>query len=486
VQNSKAFIRLIFVTAVIADSAVGLSPSRQQAPIANNKVMVKTSQALSVLAQAKSAALRIKNAFQRGLVLDEIGAAEAKSGELDAAIETANRAYPHMMAALMAIGKELGNSNDLSKAKYLASKLKGGEASTVFDFMAQRQAEEGRIGEALKTTEHIQAPEVRNDALDWIALQQAKRGDYSGARKTSALARTAYPAGPLTLDDNEIEAMIVADQLSRGDTQEARKTIAAMKSPETRFFIMTSGAEELFRLGDKVSASEWLEDALQQLPAGPDNDFSRYITIPTQVKVGKKDAAMKAAGALPSDLRAKGYMAIAVVCAETKDIGCVDGALARMQSLANPRSKDDGLSDFVVKMNILNITAAFIDHGHFEAASRLLAMVDRDLDDISSKMGIQPEVQLQRAVMMAQQGAFKSARALALKMRPNSVSEIERGTALRTIAVLDTKKNGIASSKPWALALADSEDRAYALLGIAQSLLEMDDIKLPYSAIQIH
>jgi hypothetical protein len=36
------------------------------------------------------------------------------------------------------------------------------------------------------------------------------------------------------------------------------------------------------------------------------------------------------------------------------------------------------------------------------------------------------------------------------------------------------------------VALADAEDRAYALLGIAQALLEIDDARLPYNAIQIH
>ncbi len=105
---------------VIAVSAVGQSLGRP-APTKNNKLIGNTSEAHSVLAQAKSAALRIKDDFQRRLVLDEIGGAEAKSGDLDAAVETANRAYPHTIATLTAIGKELGNSNDLSKAKYFVS-----------------------------------------------------------------------------------------------------------------------------------------------------------------------------------------------------------------------------------------------------------------------------------------------------------------------------------------------------------------------------
>jgi hypothetical protein len=261
VQNSKAFIRLIFVTAVIAASVVGQSSGRQQVPTKNNKLRGNSSEARSLLVQAKTAALGIKNDYQRGLVLDEVGAAEAKNGDLAAAVETANRAYPHTMATLTAIGKELGNSNHLSRAKYLGSQLKGGGSSTVFYHMAQRQAEKGRIVEAFQTTRHIQAPEVRRGALESIAEQQGASGDYSGARKTFALARAAYPGERSTSDD--VEMMIAVGQLSRGDTQEARKTIAAMKSPETRFSMMISSAEALLKMKDRTGAAALLEDALQ-------------------------------------------------------------------------------------------------------------------------------------------------------------------------------------------------------------------------------
>jgi hypothetical protein len=54
------------------------------------------------------------------------------------------------------------------------------------------------------------------------------------------------------------------------------------------------------------------------------------------------------------------------------------------------------------------------------------------------------------------------------------------------VAVLQTRVSGVGSSQAGAGALVDTEDRAYALLGIAQAMLEIDDVKLPYSAIQIH
>lgn len=471
------------VLMVAAVGAVGQSRSQQQVATPSSVVPAKTSEARAVVRLANAAALEIKNDFQRGLVLDEIGVAEAKAGDLDAAVKTANQAYPHTMSTLTAIGEQLGDSNDPGKTQSIVAKLKGGGASTVFAFISLRQAEKGNIEEALRTSKQIQAPEVRSDALEWIAQQQAASGDYSAARKTLALARTAHPTERFTADD--VEMMIAAVQLSRGDTQAARTTIASLKSAESRSIAMISGAEELLQRADSATATLWLDDALKVLPTGPKYDFLRYLTLPVQVKLGQKDLAMRAAGALSPDMRVKGYNTVAVVCAETRDVACVNAALEKMQSTASAGGEDE-LSDFGAKLMILNVTAALIDNGQFEAASRLLTNIEQPPEDVSFRMGIEPEAQLQRVFMLAQQDRFDDARSLALKMRPNSVADVQRGTALRTIALLETKKNGVAAPQRWASSLDDSEDRAYALLGIAQALLGIDDAKLPYSAIQIH
>ncbi len=71
-------------------------------------------------------------------------------------------------------------------------------------------------------------------------------------------------------------------------------------------------------------------------------------------------------------------------------------------------------------------------------------------------------------------------------MRPNSVTEGHQGTALRTVALLQTKKIGAVQVERWASVLADTEDRAYALLGVVQALLQIGEVKLPYNAIQVH
>ncbi len=57
--------------------------------------------------EANTAATAIKNSFQRGLVLDRIGAAVASTGDLESAAEIAKRAYPNDVTTLTAIGQQL-------------------------------------------------------------------------------------------------------------------------------------------------------------------------------------------------------------------------------------------------------------------------------------------------------------------------------------------------------------------------------------------
>jgi hypothetical protein len=428
-----------------------------------------------VLGQAKAAALQIKDNFQRGLVLDEIGAAEAKAGDLDSAVETANRAYPHTMSTLTAIGNQLYASGDPIKVRAIGPKLQGGGASTMFFVIASRQAENGKIEDALRTVQQIAVPEVRSDALRVIAQQQIARGDYSGAHNTLSGAKPAYPAGQSALDD--ISMMLAEAQTSRGETKTARETIAAMKL-EDRPAAMIFASESLRKKGDLPAARALLDEGLRTLPAGQTSEFLRYFAIPTEVRLGLKQRAMLDAASLSPDMRVKGYAAVAVACAEDKDVLGVNAALEKMRSTEPARR-----GDFASMLMTLNVTAALIDAGAFEEATRLLAAIEKGLDG-ASRTGSQ--VQLQRVVALAQQSKFDEGRSLALRIRPDSVSDTERGTALRIVALLETKTKGLSSARLWASVLADAEDRSYALLGISQALLGIGEVHLPYSAIQIH
>ena len=118
-------------------------------------------------------------------------------------------------------------------------------------------------------------------------------------------------------------------------------------------------------------------------------------------------------------------------------------------------------------------------------ADRLLKTVEQNADDVPSR-SLLADAQLQRAVMMARQDRFDQAVTITSKIRPNEVSDNERGTALRITALLETTKMGSTATSKWASALSEGEDRAYAWLGIAQSLLGIGETKLSYNAIQVH
>jgi tetratricopeptide (TPR) repeat protein len=384
------------------------------------------------------------------------------------------------MSTLTEIGKALGSSDDLSTARRIRRKLKGGGSSTVFAFIAQTQADAGKFVDALRTTDEIEAPEVRADALEWIAERQAAKGDYDGARKTLETAKILDPARRRNAVDS---VLTLPAQATTGDLETARSTIAAIKSPDERSFAMIGVATSLLAAGDKAAALVWLDQALKESAAGRSNDLVSYFVIPLQVKLGQKERAMKAAGGLDGEMRVKGYMAAAVTCAEERDLACVNAAVDKMRIPAPAASSDERVSDFQVNSMLLNVTAALIANGEFELASRWISPFEERSNETFQ---LRTHAEFQRVFMLAQSAKFDEARRLALRMSKNSVSETERGEALRITALLETKRNGSKSAEAWALTLRDPEDRAYAILGIAQAMLNAGEAKLSYSALMMH
>jgi hypothetical protein len=478
-MNWIAYAVLILVTAQVLPCQ---SRSKPQASTSNVSTTRKT-EARRVLREAKAAALKIKGDFKRRFVLDEIGAALAMAGDLEAAIDIVNRASPFSSATLDQVGQELAATNDLSRATSLGLQLKEGGSSAIISSMARSQAKSGKLDEALRTAQQIQFLEVRSYALEDIALQQAVKGNYSGARKTFALARRVHEKGLVTEDD--LDMVIVTSQLSPENAKATRKTIDSWQELDKRYAALIGGAELLWQKGHKASAIDWLEEVLRELSVCGDCEFFRYLAIPLLVKLGQQDRAMGVAGALSPELRAKAYSAIAVTSAETKDVVTVNAALDRLRSLAVAKSSASGTSEFGVSLMTLHITAALIDNGLLDEASRLLTALERD-PDVVSKISIEPQTQLQRVFLLAQQDRLDAARSLALKIPVGSVDETQRGKALRVTSLTQTRKNGTNSTHQWASTLKNMEDRAYALLGIAESLLEIDNVKLRYTAVQFH
>lgn len=473
----------------------------------------------AALVDAKDAALQIEDSFLRGIVLDEIGAAEAGAGGVQSAISTANRAYPHDLKTLEAIGDQLSVPGDLGEVQAVGARLRGGGASTIMAVFAQHQAMKGEFDEALRATEKITAPELLQDTLKAIGKEQAGRGDYAGARTTLAAANAAYP--PRRVSADRIEAVVAEAQITRGDVDAAHDTLRSIRTVEDRSEAMISAAGALAKKGDAVAARAWLEEALQ--PAADRSRIAdivtshepwekasqlirekagakilRFLALPVEVKAGLKERAFRDVASLWTHFQVRGYAAIAVACAEEKDMACVNTAMTRMTTAAEHAMPwERALAETAAKSLTFHVSAALIDIGAFEDAATLLVstqgpihagwlvFLQKDLDE-TSQSSIEPVAQLHSVVILAKQSKFAEARSLALRIRPDRVPVTERGTAFRDIALLETRRQGAASAHEWVAALPLAEDRACALLGIAEAQLGTEDVHLPYSTIFAH
>jgi len=468
VHNRTPWVLLLCALFV---SAASQAAPQQAAEPSLGAVKATRDEVLSIAAQAKTAAMRIGNVWRRQPVLELIGAVQVASGDWDAALETARQSNPEDTEILRTIGKQLAASTDSKKTESFLRKLEGGGSSS-YAFIAKTQAQMGDFEKALRTTSQIQDHTVRSDALDWIAESQAAAGDYSGARKTYALAEAAWPEGHRYAEEED--QIIVRGQLSRGELQPALDTLAASKTPDISASSISLFTENFSKISDKAAVAAWLNGVLAALPRSPDGDIDRYFAIPLQVKLGREDRAMQAATSIRSDYGLRGYSAIGVACAETHNLPCAKSALDKLNAFAGPIRFD-------AEQMILNVTAALLDRGEFDAAAPWLAIVEEHPD----KTYTRPEVDLQRVFFLAKQSQFEDARMRALEMNLDSLTGNQRGTAIRLVALLQTEKFGAAPVKSWASGLPDSEDRAYALVGIAQGLLNSEDANLPYSTLPL-
>jgi hypothetical protein len=130
--------------------------------------------------------------------------------------------------------------------------------------------------------------------------------------------------------------------------------------------------------------------------------------------------------------------------------------------------------------------SALIDNGQAEAALRWLAVAEGNRAGVSYESSIAPRAGTQKVVILAQQKRFADALAEALKIEPDAMTDNHRGTGLRILALLQTKQSGRKASETWILRLKTPEERAYALLGIAQALLGIEATKLGYATIHVH
>jgi tetratricopeptide (TPR) repeat protein len=431
-----------------------------------------------MLIRAREQAEKVLEEHHRIDLLDQIGATEARQGDFDAAVDIENRITRHLTknAAAKALGRSLGNADDWQWIQSVLSKLSGPD-DFVFMALAQRLKEGGKIAEALNICNRILDGYYRANALSGVARKQVENGDDVGARSTWKMADRV--AGTRSSTDDVSSGLSVA-QILRGDVAAARVTVDSIKSKEKRASALVTGARFLWDKSNRTNAALWLDEGLKLQDSGLKGwsplwglgvSLSLHeFAIPLQVKLGQKDAVMRYIDALPPRQRLHDLDVAALECVEVKDSACVDAAIEKITSLAN---QGDLARRFDAAIGLKGIASALADIGAFDSALRLLDKLEQERwpDPV-------PSFHFVTAVILARPGKFEGARNRALQVHRDLLGS-PRGDALRRIALLQTKKSGPDSCQRWVSALIESEDRAYALLGIAQALLGENEQKLP-------
>ena len=431
-------------------------------------------EARSVLARAKTEALTIPNQYSRDEALDRVAAEEAREGDLDGAIDTANQVKSLSKETCQAIGNELANRDEWESVASHVSKLDGSK-DLILMALVSRLAALGKIDQALRASVQIVDGYYRANAISSVALRQAEKGNDASARKAMAMASHVSAEGPIGA--NDVNLQIVEGQLLRGDTKKAHVTVNSITTTNERAHALVAGARILWNRSDRTNAAAWLNEGLKIEDEGMRGrsqlwklNYSlplHWFALPLQVRLGRANAAMRYAEGLEASLRLHDLNLIAIACVEIGDKVCVDKAVEKIWSLPLPQGRS--AADFGKIQAVESVASTLADRSEFDEAQRLFTVLQYRPDRTDAPyLGI--------AVLRARQGDFENAVKWALWVSSDP-SGSPRSDALRRIALLETKKSGPDSCRGWVAALTENEDRAYALLGIAQGISGEDDRK---------
>jgi len=418
-------------------------------------------------------------------LLDEIGAQEARAGDLDAAIDIKNElSYTTDLSTQKALGRLLGDLDDSASIRAALSRLTI-QDDLLLMHLASRLAERGKVTDALQICSEIHFGDYRRNSLEDIAVKQIELGDEISAQKTMKWAQRSSSAYHVGADD--LKEMIARGRILRGEVQRAHETVESIGSKRSRVATLLGLARLLWKRSDAANSKAWMEEALQLLDKGPRGwtpfgevnnwNFQHEFAIPLQVRLGQKEAALSYVDQLQGSQQLHSMNVLVLSCATVGDMLCVDSLVERIQSL--PPSKDKGTRETERDVVLDNVASALADRHEFDRALRLMRQNNENVVQppqnwvtyVPSYAGYLSE---RVAIIQARQGKFDLAHAT---VASPSDSRLFPGT-VRSIAFLEARALGTAQSLQWAMTLGNPKVRGYALVGIARSLLGEEEDRL--------
>lgn len=436
--------------------------------------------ATQTLRRAERLTAGLEFAAQRSEARERMASALAEEGDTAGALRVAlaiEEPYPRTLA-LVGIATHRARQGDLRGARQALRRLPPALIRTeplaqiaIAEATAKRPAEAARTVRELLATGRSGDQETRSDELRKVAEAQAKAGDVRGALSTAACIPIATArAGALLA--------AAGAQARAGDTKGAARTVElalpivpAISQPgeiSEAVTLLLQAAAVLRKTGDRTGSVRTLmrgaQHAAKRSPTAPSDEHREIVKA--LLSLGDPAAAVEAAESLVSGT-AKAQLWMEVAGERLRSGGRDDAAALVQRALKVTAEFPEGETgdrspDYVQRQAYESIAVVQLRLGEVATA---LQTVNRVEDDGWNRQG----VLLTLASTQAEMGDTVAALQIAQRI---PVPHVFRAYALADIARQQSKRGGDRPVREWIDGLSSPLDRAAALLGVAEAMLD--------------
>ncbi|MBI2956262.1 MAG: hypothetical protein HYY26_03000 [Acidobacteria bacterium] len=415
--------------------------------------------------------------FCQAKVLSQLALARKKNDDPSgavAALQEALQVAQHQRP-ISSRGLFLGENNDPQfwpravREEAFQQRVEEFNRDSALQDIAGVQMELGDTNAALQTTMMIRDRGSQIHFLCSLAIHQAKTTGRASAESTIRKALEIHEE-EAEQDERFSNLLTIATAQARiGDTEAARenfdkaRNMAMADNPDwLGGWRLAEVASYQAQAKDREGALETLRDALRiadETPAPNDRAFLLWNIVERMAELGDQAGALAIVEKIPSSRGWSDPQALRAIVESQLKAGDVSGAL---QTAA--RIEDTGFLS-----NALHwIARSQVAAGDRAAA---LATLQASLDAAlrSAEVGVRDYAIAYTAMAFAELGEY----AIALKVLSSVEDLTERVDFAREIAYVQAKAGHADETLVWALAEPSSLARAYALLGLAEGLLEV-------------
>jgi hypothetical protein len=315
------------------------------------------------LLEAQKSAAQVRQDFTRNQLLDKIATGLAKTGDFEGALQIVQGIYPSGFEAVKEIGTGMVAAGKVAEAKAMAKRLPGGEGSSLLAFVAEAEAQSGDVEAAIATANAIDAPEVKREAMRNVAAAQVKAGNLAAARETFRNWPEPEPGPaetPALLADRVTAA--IAEALVPKDFQAALKMASGIHNPQEEVGTYFGIVFGLIDAGDiahaKVALSQLREVAGPHRVSYPIS----YMLAKVGLMSEALETARAIQGADPESqgAQAKALTTIAILQAEQ---GNSHTALKTVAEIGTHQRKPGPMTEFLRHEALLSVARAQTNAG---------------------------------------------------------------------------------------------------------------------------